>query len=274
MIHKHRVKHVLIDGGARLNICTYSLLTQLGFSKNFIDLTKKITIKAYDEEERTSKGLVSLPIRVGPVERDVIFQVLDLLLSYNILLGRSWINEMKAVPSTYHQCLKFPYNRVEFSIHVDTNLPCNALTKGVDTFMPHNRATSIDESPKDLMKNLEKKLKITNTGMDDYKIEPILSLVSLPPSPKQLGKPSKAMRTQTLTPNIIYDGLFVHSSTSLVDEIEEDVVLKWLFKEDSQNEEVRHFDISPTQYGPSYKMIQRMGYPGIGPLGKHKEGIT
>lgn len=84
MIHKHKVKHVLIDGGAGLNICTYSLLTQLGLSENVIDPCKKITIKSYDEEERTSKGLVSLPIRVGPVERDVLFQVLDIPLSYNI----------------------------------------------------------------------------------------------------------------------------------------------------------------------------------------------
>lgn len=73
MIHKHRVKHVLIHGGTGLNICTYNPLAQLGFSENVIDSAKKITIKAYDEEERTSKGLVILLIRVGHVERDVIF---------------------------------------------------------------------------------------------------------------------------------------------------------------------------------------------------------
>lgn len=60
----------------------------------------------------------------------------------------------------------------------------------------------------------------------------------------------------------------------MADEIEEDVVLNWLFKEDSQNEEVRHCEISSNQYGPSYKMIQHMGYSGTGPLGKEKEGIT
>lgn len=184
MIHKHRVKHVLIDGGLGLNICTYNLLTQLGFSENVIDPGKKITIKAYDDEERTSKGLVSLPIKVGPVERDVLFQVLDIPLSYNILLGRSWIHEMKVVLSTYHQCLKFPYNGAEVSIPTDTNVICNALTKGADTFVPHNRAPSPNPDPEALMKDLENRLKITNTGMDGYKIEPVLSLVSLPPSPK------------------------------------------------------------------------------------------
>lgn len=184
MIHKHKVKHVLIDGGTRLNIYTYHLLTQLGFFENVIDLGKKITIKAYDEEERTSKGLVSLPIRVGPVERDVLFQVLDIPLSYNILLGRPWIHEMKAVPSTYHQCLKFPYNGAEVNILADTNVICNALTKGADTFVPYNRVASPNEDLETLMKDLEKRLKITYTSMDGYKIELVLSLVSLPPSPK------------------------------------------------------------------------------------------
>lgn len=81
------------------------------------------------------------------------------------------------------------------------------------------------------------------------------------------------MKPQTSTPNVIYDGLFVQSSTSLADEIEEDVVLKWLFKEDSENKEVQHCEISLTQYGPGYKMIQRMGYSCTGPLGKNQEGI-
>lgn len=183
MIHKHRVKRVLIDGGAGLNICTYNLLTQLGFSKNVIDPTKKITFKAYDEEERTSKSLVLLSIRVGLVERDVTFQVLDLPLSY-ILLGKPWIHKMKAVPSTYHQCLKFPYNKVEVSILVDTSYTCNALTQRNDTFVPHNRATSTVESLATLMKDLKKKLKIIVTGIDGYKIEHVLSLMYLPPSPR------------------------------------------------------------------------------------------
>lgn len=91
---------------------------------------------------------------------------------------------MKAVPSTYHQCLKFAYNKVEVNIPIDTNSPCNALTKSDDTFVPHNRETSTDESSETLMKDVEKKLKITNNGMDGYKIEPVLSLISLPPSPR------------------------------------------------------------------------------------------
>ena len=67
MIGKKCIFHVLIDNGASLNICSASLLAQLGYGDDCIDAGKKITIKAYDEEERRSKGLVVLPIRVGPI---------------------------------------------------------------------------------------------------------------------------------------------------------------------------------------------------------------
>jgi hypothetical protein len=116
MIHQHRVRCVLIDGGAGLNICTLKLIHALGLSENFIDPWRKITIKAYDDEERTSKGLIMLPIRMGPIVKNTFCQVLDQDFSYNILLGHPWIHDMQAVPSTYHQCLKFPYDGQEITI--------------------------------------------------------------------------------------------------------------------------------------------------------------
>lgn len=110
LIYKHQVKHVLIDGGASLNIWTLTLICALGFSKNAMDPKREITIKDYDDEGISFEGLVVLPIKVGPIQKDTICQVLDIGLSYNILLGRPWIHEMKAVQSKYHQFLKYPYN--------------------------------------------------------------------------------------------------------------------------------------------------------------------
>lgn len=84
----------MIDGGVGLNICTLKVIIELGFSKNGVD-PKKITIKTYDEEECSSKGSITFPIRVGPMVKDVVFQVLDLPLMYNILLVRPYIHEMQ-----------------------------------------------------------------------------------------------------------------------------------------------------------------------------------
>ena len=65
---------------------------------------------------RSSIGSIILPIRVGPLIKYVLFQVLDMELAYNILLGCPWIHSMQVVSSTFHQCLKFPHNGQEITI--------------------------------------------------------------------------------------------------------------------------------------------------------------
>ncbi|GLJ14817.1 hypothetical protein SUGI_0240950 [Cryptomeria japonica] len=139
-IHKHRIKQVLINGGAGLNICTLSTIKQLGYSEKAMNSSNKITIKAYDDEEHSSKGTITLPLRVGPVTKDVVCQVLDLDLTYNILLGRPWIHEINAVPSTYHRCIKLPHNGVEVTVKAYPNpfIYCNNLRPRSEITIPVN----------------------------------------------------------------------------------------------------------------------------------------
>lgn len=40
-------------------------------------------------------------------------------MPYNILLGRPWIHERKAIPSTLHQCLKYEYEGQTYNIQAD-----------------------------------------------------------------------------------------------------------------------------------------------------------
>ena len=82
-----------------------------------------------------------LPLHIGPIERDVTCQVLDIPLDYNILLGRPWIHEMRAVPSTYHQCVKFPFHGSEVTIPATTSYTCNML-KAAENFVPTNREST------------------------------------------------------------------------------------------------------------------------------------
>ena len=135
MIHKTLVRCVLIDGGAGLNIFPVNILEKLGYTNQDIDTRKKVTIRAYDGSERKFKGLVVLPIRIELVERDIIFHVVDTnTLSYSILLGRPWIHELKAVPSTYHQCVTFPHNEIEMCILGVNTLAINNIS--TESHMP------------------------------------------------------------------------------------------------------------------------------------------
>jgi len=120
-VNQRRIKRVLIDGGAGLNICSLKLIKQLGYSEKNVDTSKVITIRAYDDAERDTEGIILLPIQVGPVITETRCQVLDIDLPYNIILGRPWIHTLRAVPSTYHQCLKFPHKGVEVTIQANPN---------------------------------------------------------------------------------------------------------------------------------------------------------
>ena len=75
---------------------------------------------------------------MGPIEKDIVFQVLDIPLAYNLLLGHPWLHDMQVVPSTYHQCIKFLHNGTEVIILGDNAISINTLTTD-EMFIPHNK---------------------------------------------------------------------------------------------------------------------------------------
>jgi len=73
MIHQKCVRQVLIDNGVGLNIVSVALLRQLDYFEESINPHHWITIKAYDEVEWKSLGILLLPAHVNPTERDVTY---------------------------------------------------------------------------------------------------------------------------------------------------------------------------------------------------------
>ena len=67
------VHRVLIENCAELNIVSFHVVQQPRLSEFTIDPRHKIAIKAYDEVESSFKGLIFLPIQVGPIEKDIVF---------------------------------------------------------------------------------------------------------------------------------------------------------------------------------------------------------
>ncbi|XP_074290426.1 uncharacterized protein LOC141617145 [Silene latifolia] len=79
----------------------------MGFSEK--DLQKKtIPVVGFSGETTNSLGEIVIPTYVRGVNKQIRYLVIDRLSTYNVILGRSWLHQMKAVPSTYHQCIKFP----------------------------------------------------------------------------------------------------------------------------------------------------------------------
>ncbi|XP_013624557.1 PREDICTED: uncharacterized protein LOC106330668 [Brassica oleracea var. oleracea] len=67
-----------------------------------------ITLTGFNGSSETILGTIHLPVRACGVTRTVKFAVVRTKAPYHAILGTPWIHSMQAIPSTYHQCVKFP----------------------------------------------------------------------------------------------------------------------------------------------------------------------
>ena len=65
-----------------------------------------IHLKPYDKSKRLVLGAIHLSINVSPIESSIEFQVLDIPITFNLTLGRSWLHDHKVVPSCLYQKVK------------------------------------------------------------------------------------------------------------------------------------------------------------------------
>ena len=135
---------------------------------------------------------------------------------------------MQAIPSTYHQCLKFPYEGVEVTIPADLNTTCNTLKESVDKLVPNNRESSIKQqnvASTSKMEDIAKEINIKENGMGEYTIELVLSLTSLPISPKSYGQSRKQSKLEPKEPKEAYKRNFVAEQVSKQEFEEDEAVL-------------------------------------------------
>ena len=72
------------------------------------ELTKSdLIIRAYDDSTRNVEGTFIAPVKTGPIEAVMEFTVLDIPVTYALLLGRPWYYILGGVPSTVYQKVKF-----------------------------------------------------------------------------------------------------------------------------------------------------------------------
>jgi hypothetical protein len=95
------VRHVMVDGGAGINVMPISTFEKLGFSER--ELMKTNTrLSASIDEVTEAKGVVSMELTVGSKTTPTTFFIVDAKGKYNLLLGRDWIHANGCVPSTLH----------------------------------------------------------------------------------------------------------------------------------------------------------------------------
>ena len=78
---------VLLDNGSALNVCLLVTAIALGFpSTNFGSSSQ--TVRAYDRTLRIVMGILNTHVMIGPVKYSILFQVLRIESSFNLLFGR------------------------------------------------------------------------------------------------------------------------------------------------------------------------------------------
>ena len=126
-----RILMVLIDDGSALNVCLLKIASYLGLNIEDFVLTDQ-HVMAYNNSRREVLGTITLEITIRLMVKKVDFQVLNIASCFNMLLGRPWIHDIEAVPSSLYQKVRFPHKGAIVNIYGDTLTMPNPIY-GIDS---------------------------------------------------------------------------------------------------------------------------------------------
>jgi hypothetical protein len=98
------IGHMLIDGGASVNILPLSLFKKLGHIEGDPKRTN-LSLSSFAGDPMEAKGIICKEVTVGSKAVATAFFVVDVKGCYNMLLKWDWRHANECVPSTLHQCV-------------------------------------------------------------------------------------------------------------------------------------------------------------------------
>jgi len=100
----------MIKTGSSVDVLFYEAFKKMGHLDSELQ-GRKTPLTGFAGDTTFSLGTIQLPTVARGVRRLTSFLVVDKKAPFNAILGRPWLHAMKAVPSTYHQCVKFPSDK-------------------------------------------------------------------------------------------------------------------------------------------------------------------
>ncbi|OMO61386.1 Ubiquitin-conjugating enzyme, E2 [Corchorus capsularis] len=79
-------------------------------------LRHPMTINSFDNRGTRNLGCVLVNFKIGNIQEQTRFHVIDADVAYHVLLGRKWLNSHYLVGSSLHQCVKGYWNGKEIFI--------------------------------------------------------------------------------------------------------------------------------------------------------------
>jgi hypothetical protein len=99
------IAKMFVDGGAAVNLMSYSLYRKLGKQGDELVKTNMTLSGVGTDSSIKAKGVTSVELTIGTKTLAVAFFVADVEGNYSLILGRDWIHDNQCIPSTLHQML-------------------------------------------------------------------------------------------------------------------------------------------------------------------------
>ncbi|XP_075494074.1 uncharacterized protein LOC142531736 [Primulina tabacum] len=111
-VANYDVLRVFVDNGSSVNVIFKEALVQMDLHEYQLEAVETVLFD-FAGHAVYPEGEITLPLTLGTgdLRKTVmsVFTVVDAPSSYNIILGRPAMNEIRAVASTYHHKIKFPF---------------------------------------------------------------------------------------------------------------------------------------------------------------------
>ena len=105
-INSFDVRRVLIDPGSIDDLIHLPAFKQMSLPIDHLHSVGRV-LSGFNGATTLSIRDVTFSVKAGPVTQQVMFSVVEDLGPYNAILGRAWLHAMKAIPSTYHQTIRY-----------------------------------------------------------------------------------------------------------------------------------------------------------------------
>ena len=145
-----QIKRALVNTNASTNIPPPPTLDALSIPRERI-IREPLQMVGIGSLQQYTLRHVSLDFKVGPIRARTLMHVMNGDTLYHVILGYPWLNALKLVASTYHQCVKtiwkgrlvtikairMPYDRAELH-YAEAALYQKFEPKGKNRILPFN----------------------------------------------------------------------------------------------------------------------------------------
>jgi hypothetical protein len=103
-IDRKPISRMLVDGGAAVNLMSYSIFKKLGREDDKLVKTN-LMLNGVGGNPMEAQGVISMELTVGSKSLATAFFIVEVQGNYSVIFGHDWIHANCCIPSTLHQFL-------------------------------------------------------------------------------------------------------------------------------------------------------------------------